>query len=112
MTLRRRKRNYKWDPKEVEIRVKSVEKNLEPLIKQVTTIVNHANRPPRRGYSKKAIQMVRELAAATKALVEEGERIAEDYPDMKEFILPACEEVTTAGNKLTTLVMTRNEPKW
>ena len=43
------KKKFRWDPKTVEIRTKSVEKNLEPLIRQVTTIVNHANRPPRRG---------------------------------------------------------------
>jgi len=94
------KQNLRWDPKTVEIRTKAVEKSLEPLIKQVTTIVNHANRPPRRGYSKKAIQLVKELSAATLHLVEKGKQIAEDYPNMREFILEACQEVTTAGDNM------------
>lgn len=30
----------KWDPKHLEIRTMSVEKTLEPLVLQVTTLVN------------------------------------------------------------------------
>lgn len=30
----------KWDPKNLEIRTMSVEKTLEPLVLQVTTLVN------------------------------------------------------------------------
>lgn len=32
--------NSKWDPKNLEIRTMSVEKTLEPLVLQVTTLVN------------------------------------------------------------------------
>ena len=94
------KQKLRWDPKTVEIRTKSVEKNLEPLIKQITTIVEFATRPPRRGYSKKVHELVKEQGAATHRLVEEGQRIADDYPDMKEYVLDACDEVTMAGDKM------------
>ena len=30
----------RWDPKNLEIKTKSVEKTLEPLVTQVTTLVN------------------------------------------------------------------------
>lgn len=32
--------SMKWDPKNLEIRTMSVEKTLEPLVLQVTTLVN------------------------------------------------------------------------
>lgn len=32
--------SLKWDPKNLEIRTMSVEKTLEPLVLQVTTLVN------------------------------------------------------------------------
>lgn len=33
----------KWDPKNLEIKTMSVEKTLEPLVLQVTTLVNSKN---------------------------------------------------------------------
>ncbi|KAI2524069.1 CTNNA2 isoform 7, partial [Pan troglodytes] len=47
----------KWDPKSLEIRTLTVERLLEPLVTQVTTLVNTSNKGPsgkKKGRSKKA----------------------------------------------------------
>lgn len=98
MSTDRQSQSMDWDPKDIDIKTKSVEKTLEPLIRNVTTMMNHANRKPRRGYCKKrAIELAEDVEEATQHLVDVGEEIAEDYPDMKEPILDACREAREAG---------------
>lgn len=46
----------KWDPKNLEIRTMSVEKTLEPLVLQVTTLVNTKG-PSKKKKGEAAIQI-------------------------------------------------------
>ncbi|XP_066916590.1 catenin alpha-2-like [Clytia hemisphaerica] len=91
--------NLAWDPKTIEIRTRSVEKALEPLIIQVTTLVNHSkkNQKLKRGRSKKAVQLVKDIDQATARLVDVGQDIAEDYQEVKIPMLEACTEAEEAG---------------
>ncbi|ESO93133.1 hypothetical protein LOTGIDRAFT_178587 [Lottia gigantea] len=91
----------KWDPKNLEIRTKSVEKTLEPLVTQVTTLVNQ-NGPSRkkRGRSKKAHVLSAAVQKATEHFVNNGEQIAEEFPEVQNDMLDAIDEVRRSGEEM------------
>ena len=89
-----------WDPKTIEIRTRSVEKTLEPLVYQVTSLVNQTKKSHKKGKSKKAPQLAKEIDLATIRLVEAGENIANDFPEIREPMLEACKEATIAGESM------------
>lgn len=88
----------KWDPKNLEIRTMSVEKTLEPLVLQVTTLVN-TNGPSKKkkGKSKRANALVQTVEKATENFIEKGEQIAYENPDITQEMLAAVDEVRKTG---------------
>uniref|UniRef100_A0A8C9Z1R0 Catenin alpha-2 n=1 Tax=Sander lucioperca TaxID=283035 RepID=A0A8C9Z1R0_SANLU len=93
----------KWDPKSLEIRTLTVERLLEPLVTQVTTLVNTSNKGPsskKKGRSKKAHVLAVSVEQATQNFLEKGEQIAKDSQDLKEELIAAVEDVRKQG-KLT-----------
>ncbi|KAJ9597614.1 hypothetical protein L9F63_011520, partial [Diploptera punctata] len=87
----------KWDPKNLEIRTISVEKTLEPLVLQVTTLVNTKGpSKKKKGRSKRAHVLVAAVEKATENFIEKGELIAYENPDIKQEMLSAVEEVREA----------------
>ncbi|XP_013065972.1 catenin alpha-2-like isoform X2 [Biomphalaria glabrata] len=91
----------KWNPKNLEIRTKSVEKTLEPLVTQVTTLVNQ-NGPSnkKKGRSKKAHVLSAAVQRATENFIYQGEQIAHDYPEVENDMLAAIEEVRKTGEAM------------
>ncbi|XP_052252345.1 catenin alpha-2-like isoform X1 [Dreissena polymorpha] len=90
--------NIKWDPRNLEIRTKSVEKTLEPLVTQVTTLVNQKGpSTKKKGRSKKGHVLAAAVQRATQNFVESGEEIANENPDVKEDMLAAVDEVRSTG---------------
>ncbi|KAK3931570.1 Catenin alpha [Frankliniella fusca] len=88
----------KWDPKNLEIRTMSVEKTLEPLVLQVTTLVNTKGpSKKKKGRSKRALVLVAAVEKATENFIERGEMIAYENPDIKSEMLSAVEEVRKTG---------------
>uniref|UniRef100_A0A674MXG8 Catenin alpha-2 n=1 Tax=Takifugu rubripes TaxID=31033 RepID=A0A674MXG8_TAKRU len=86
----------KWDPKSLEIRTLTVERLLEPLVTQVTTLVNTSNKGPstkKKGRSKKAHVLAVSVEQATQNFLEKGEQIAKDSQDLKEELIAAVEDV-------------------
>ncbi|KAL0858288.1 hypothetical protein ABMA27_012190 [Loxostege sticticalis] len=79
----------KWDPKNLEIRTTSVERTLEPLVLQVTTL--------RPGKSKRASALVATVERATEIFIERGQTIAYENPEITQEMLAAVEEVRKAG---------------
>ena len=49
---------FTWNPKNLEIKTRTVEKTLEPLVLQVTTLVSSKSPQKKKGKSKKAIVLV------------------------------------------------------
>ncbi|XP_030755973.1 catenin alpha [Sitophilus oryzae] len=92
----------KWDPKNLEIRTMSVEKTLEPLVLQVTTLVN-TNGPSKKkkGKSKRANALVSTVEKATENFIEKGEQIAYENPDITEEMLAAVDEVRKTGTQMS-----------
>lgn len=90
----------KWDPKNLEIRTMSVERTLEPLVLQVTTLVNSkdkAAKKKRPGKSKRASALVATVERATEIFIERGQTIAYENPEITQEMLAAVEEVRKAG---------------
>ena len=74
----------KWNPRNLEIKTRSVEKNLEPLVHQVTTLVASKSPLKKKGKSKRAHVLVAAVERATANFVEKGEIIAMENPDIKK----------------------------
>uniref|UniRef100_A0A4W4EPH2 Catenin (cadherin-associated protein), alpha 1 n=1 Tax=Electrophorus electricus TaxID=8005 RepID=A0A4W4EPH2_ELEEL len=88
--------NFKWDPKSLEIRTLAVERLLEPLVTQVTTLVNSSNKGPsnkKKGRSKKAHVLAASVETATQNFLEKGEKIARESQFLKEELTAAVEDV-------------------
>uniref|UniRef100_A0AAX7TXI2 Catenin (cadherin-associated protein), alpha 1 n=1 Tax=Astatotilapia calliptera TaxID=8154 RepID=A0AAX7TXI2_ASTCA len=88
--------NFKWDPKSLEIRTLAVERLLEPLVTQVTTLVNTSNKGPsnkRKGRSKKAHVLAASVETATENFLEKGEKIAKESQFLKDELTAAVEDV-------------------
>ncbi|XP_056135480.1 catenin alpha-2 isoform X2 [Lampris incognitus] len=93
----------KWDPKSLEIRTLTVERLLEPLVTQVTTLVNTSNKGPsskKKGRSKKAHVLAVSVEQATQNFLEKGEQIAKDSQDLKEELIVAVEDVRKQGETM------------
>ncbi|XP_013405993.1 catenin alpha-2 isoform X2 [Lingula anatina] len=93
----------KWDPKNLEIRTKSVEKTLEPLVTQVTTLVNQKGpSKKKKGRSKKAHVLSAAVQKATENFIVRGREIAEENPEVRNEMLAAVDEVTKTGDQMRT----------
>ncbi|XP_054889941.1 catenin alpha-1 [Poeciliopsis prolifica] len=95
--------NFKWDPKSLEIRTLAVESLLEPLVTQVTTLVNSSNKGPsnkKKGRSKKAHVLAASVESATQNFLEKGEKIAKESQFLKDELTAAVEDVRKQGESM------------
>ncbi|KAF6731325.1 Catenin alpha-1 [Oryzias melastigma] len=95
--------NFKWDPKSLEIRTLAVERLLEPLVYQVTTLVNSSNKGPsnkKKGRSKKAHVLAASVETATQNFLEKGEKIAKESQFLKDELTSAVEDVRMQGESM------------
>ncbi|XP_040200643.1 catenin alpha-1 [Rana temporaria] len=103
MTLNTGNINFKWDPKSLEIRTLAVERLLEPLVAQVTTLVNSSNKGPsnkKKGRSKKAHVLAASVEQATQNFLEKGDKIAKDSQFLKQELIDAVEDVRKQGEMM------------
>ncbi|XP_023675294.1 catenin alpha-1 [Paramormyrops kingsleyae] len=97
--------NFKWDPKSLEIRTLAVERLLEPLVTQVTTLVNTSNKGPsnkKKGRSKKAHVLAASVETATLNFLEKGDKIAKESQFLKDELTEAVEDVRKQGESMKT----------
>lgn len=88
----------KWDPKNLEIRTKSVERTLAPLVTQVTTLVESGGPSnKKKGKSKKATVLVVALEKSIENFLEKGASIVRDNPDAAKELNEALEIVKSTG---------------
>jgi len=88
----------KWNPKNLEIRTLSVEKTLEPLVIQVTTLVNSKGpSSKKKGKSKRPKVLVKSVEDATACFVAKGSEIAKENPELRSEIEKAVEETENDG---------------
>ncbi|NXI37805.1 CTNA3 protein, partial [Galbula dea] len=76
----------KMDPRDLQIQTFTVEKLLEPLIIQVTTLLNCPQNPSskKKGRSKRACVLLASVEEATSNLLDKGEKIAKEATVFKE----------------------------
>ncbi|CAM5128807.1 unnamed protein product [Eretmochelys imbricata] len=92
----------KIDPQDLQIQTFTVEKLLEPLIIQVTTLVNCPQTPSnkKKGCSKRARVLLASVEKATWNLLEKGEKIAKEAIVFKEELNAALNDVRKESEAL------------
>ncbi|KAG5264767.1 hypothetical protein AALO_G00257820 [Alosa alosa] len=88
----------------LEIKTRSVEQTLIPLVSQITTLINHKDKPKKSEKTLRAIQRVGQaVSAAVGRFVAVGEAIATENEELKEEMGLACFEARRAGNAIAQL---------
>ncbi|KAM6329781.1 catenin alpha-3 [Podargus strigoides] len=92
----------KIDPRDLHIQTFTVEKLLEPLIIQVTTLVNCPQNPSskKKGRSKRARVLLASVEEATWNLLDKGEKIAKEATVFKEELHAALADVQKESQAL------------
>ncbi|GFS44754.1 alpha-catulin [Trichonephila inaurata madagascariensis] len=94
----------KHEPISLEIRTKSVEKTLIPLVTQITTLVNAKEKPIKSEKTLRAIVHVGQAVNfAVQKFVSVGEAIADDNCEIKSDMYEACKDARTAGSIIEQL---------
>uniref|UniRef100_A0A8D2GH45 Catenin alpha 3 n=1 Tax=Theropithecus gelada TaxID=9565 RepID=A0A8D2GH45_THEGE len=90
------------DPQDLQVQTFTVEKLLEPLIIQVTTLVNCPQNPSSRkkGRSKRASILLASVEEATWNLLDKGEKIAQEATVLKDELTASLEEVRKESEAL------------
>ncbi|KAJ7338389.1 hypothetical protein JRQ81_011785, partial [Phrynocephalus forsythii] len=94
-----------WEPLPgLQIRSRSVEQTLVPLVAQITTLINHKDKPRRSDRTLRAIQQVGQAVnLAVGRFVMVGEAIANENLELKEEMKIACTEAKQAGETIAHL---------
>uniref|UniRef100_A0A671FMJ4 Alpha-catulin n=1 Tax=Rhinolophus ferrumequinum TaxID=59479 RepID=A0A671FMJ4_RHIFE len=98
----------------LEIKTRSVEQTLLPLVSQITTLINHKDNTKKSDKTLQAIQRVGQAVnLAVGRFVKVGEAIANENWDLKEEINIACIEAKQAGETIAALtdVSSLNHPE-
>ncbi|XP_017310367.1 alpha-catulin isoform X1 [Ictalurus punctatus] len=88
----------------LEIKTRSVEQTLIPLVSQITTLINHKDKLKKTEKTSRAIQRVGQaVSAAVSRFVAVGEAIALENEELKEEMGHACFEARRAGTAIAQL---------
>lgn len=88
----------------LEIKTRSVEQTLIPLVTQITTLINHKEKPKKSEKTWRAIQRVGQaVSLAVGRFVAVGEAIASENEELKEEMYFACQEARQAGECIAQL---------
>ncbi|KAF4073872.1 hypothetical protein AMELA_G00248170 [Ameiurus melas] len=88
----------------LEIKTRSVEQTLIPLVSQITTLINHKDKLKKTEKTSRAIQRVGQaVSAAVSRFVAVGEAIALENEELKEEMGHACFEARRAGAAIAQL---------
>ncbi|XP_071382644.1 alpha-catulin [Centroberyx affinis] len=88
----------------LEIKTRSVEQTLIPLVSQITTLINHKDKPKKSERTLAAIHRVGQaVSVAVGRFVAVGEAIAAENQELKEEMGQACFEARRAGDAIAQL---------
>lgn len=87
-----------------EIKTKSIEQTLLPLVKQISTLLSHRERSI---CSERSLRVVARVGQAVNVAIERfvtvGESIADDNPEIKTDLYQACKDARVAGEAIESL---------
>ncbi|CAD5208861.1 unnamed protein product [Bursaphelenchus xylophilus] len=98
-----------FDPRNLEIKTKSVEQTLLPLVTQISTLVNFKESiiTGTKPKSERALRAALKIGSAVELAVERfvvvGESIADENPDIQPEMYDACHEARQAGAAMANL---------
>ncbi|CAF3642728.1 unnamed protein product [Rotaria socialis] len=97
--------NRSSSQKSLEIKTKSIEATLVPLVTQISTLVNFKERPRTSlTANEKTLQAINRVGEAVHLAVERfvsvGESIANENPEIKSDLIDACREARSAGESI------------
>ncbi|KAG7469777.1 hypothetical protein MATL_G00132410 [Megalops atlanticus] len=96
----------------LEIKTRSVEQTLIPLVSQITTLINHKDKLKKSERSLQALQRVGQAVnVAVGRFVAVGEAIAAENQELKEEMSLACSEARRAGDAIARLTEVANAEK-
>ncbi|XP_068558612.1 alpha-catulin [Cebidichthys violaceus] len=88
----------------LEIKTRSVEQTLIPLVSQITTLINHKDKPKKSERTQAAIHRVGQaVSVAVGRFVTVGEAIATENQELKDEMGQACFEARRAGDAIAQL---------
>uniref|UniRef100_A0A8C6WJG8 Alpha-catulin n=1 Tax=Neogobius melanostomus TaxID=47308 RepID=A0A8C6WJG8_9GOBI len=88
----------------LEIKTRSVEQTLIPLVSQITTLINHKDKPKKSERTLAAIHRVGQaVGVAVGRFVAVGEAIAAENQELKDEMSQACFEARRAGDAIAQL---------
>ncbi|XP_048371398.1 alpha-catulin isoform X1 [Sphaerodactylus townsendi] len=91
----------------LQIRSRSVEQTLVPLVAQITTLINHKDKPKRSDKTLRVIQQVgQSVNLAVGRFVAVGEAIAHENQELTEEMSVACSDAKRAGETIAHLTDT------
>ncbi|XP_071044546.1 alpha-catulin isoform X2 [Parasteatoda tepidariorum] len=94
----------KHEPISLEIKTKSIEKTLIPLVTQITTLVHAKEKPIKSEKTLRAIVHVGQAVNfAVQKFVSVGEAIADDNHEIKSDMYEACKDARTSGAMIERL---------
>ncbi|KRZ49550.1 Alpha-catulin [Trichinella nativa] len=99
----------KFDPRTLEIKTKSIERTLVPLVSQITTLVNHREKYYGKIKSEKTLKAIMKVLvgfcvqAAVERFVTVGESIADEHVEIQPEMYDACQEARSAGAAIASL---------
>ncbi|GMT00211.1 hypothetical protein PENTCL1PPCAC_22385, partial [Pristionchus entomophagus] len=103
-----------FDPRNLEIKTRSIESTLVPLVSQIMTLINcKESLMGAKGRSEKAIRAALKVGTAVESAIERfvavGETIADENPDVQPEMYDACHEARLAGASMSNLSCMPNE---
>ncbi|KZC05580.1 PREDICTED: alpha-catulin [Dufourea novaeangliae] len=92
------------DPSTLEIKTRSIEQTLLPLVKQISTLVSYKERSQCSCRSYRAVDRIGQAVnLAVERFVTVGETIADNNPEIKVDMYHACEEARVCGSAIEKL---------
>ena len=93
---------FNWDPGNIEIRTKSMQTNLEPLVINVRKLINHHRVVVLKRRSEKSRIVLEDIRRAVITFIDIGEQIAKDNPSYESELLDCIDEVELSGQNLSS----------
>ncbi|XP_035247233.1 alpha-catulin-like isoform X2 [Anguilla anguilla] len=88
----------------LEIKTRSVEQTLIPLVSQITTLINHKDKLKKSGKTQRALQRLGQaVSVAVGRFVTVGQVIATENLELREEMSLACSEARRAGDTIARL---------
>lgn len=95
---------FRWDPSNIRITSLAVEKTLEPLVTQITTLVNKTGpSDQRKGQSKRAEVLVATMERAVEFFLLKGQEIASETTTMFGELNAAIDDIRNTGHHMSSM---------